>query len=556
MAWEPYFSKMVFDELEMTMKNSMNFSPLIYIVCGWLLVTLLIMWSRYVYVNVLLDRTIEDWKKWLIDTTSKIQWLPIEYHITKSNGEKIKMIDRWAEAVWEVSDVFLLEILPYTALTIILVIIWCSINTTLTIIALSFLPLALYGTYIFGKTAHTNQKQADMYWDKAFWRIWDSFTNVALTKIYAREKYEKKFTSDLYAIASSKQMIIRRFWSRFTSFGRIIKIIPRIITLGGSIYFYTKGDISIGTIFFFFVFVDTIYSPIYTILQQYQQLMQSLAKYEKLQEDIALPKEKDTGKSTLDIIKHSITFRSLSFSYPSSPREVLSDISFEIEKWQRVALIGHTGSGKSTVIQLLMRFYEPSKWQILIDGTDIYDFTLESYRQRFAAVFQDTTLFNETIRHNLEYVRDGITEEALKKACKEANILEFIESLPTGWETEVGERGLKLSGGEKQRIAIARAILADPEILILDEATSALDTKTERLVQEAFDHLMHGRTSIIIAHRLSTIQSADVIYMLDHGRIIAKWSHIELYTSSREYKEMVDLQHDGFVGEDGENLEK
>jgi ABC-type multidrug transport system fused ATPase/permease subunit len=137
-----------------------------------------------------------------------------------------------------------------------------------------------------------------------------------------------------------------------------------------------------------------------------------------------------------------------------------------------------------------MRFYEPTRGKILIDGTDIYDFTLESYRQRFAAVFQDTTLFNETIRHNLEYVRDGIAEEMLQKACKEANILDFIESLPGKWETEVGERGLKLSGGEKQRIAIARAILADPEILILDEATSALDTKTEKLVQEAFDHLM------------------------------------------------------------------
>jgi ABC-type multidrug transport system fused ATPase/permease subunit len=169
-----------------------------------------------------------------------------------------------------------------------------------------------------------------------------------------------------------------------------------------------------------------------------------------------------------------------------------------------------------------MRFYEPSQGQILIDGTDIYDFTLESYRQKFAAVFQDTTLFNETIRHNLEYVRDGITGAKLKKACKEANILEFIESLPEGWETQVGERGLKLSGGEKQRIAIARAILADPEILILDEATSALDTKTERLVQDAFDHLMDGRTSIIIAHRLSTIMSADTIYLMEKGKIVAK----------------------------------
>lgn len=162
-----------------------------------------------------------------------------------------------------------------------------------------------------------------------------------------------------------------------------------------------------------------------------------------------------------------------------------------------------------------MRFYEPKSGTIRIDGTDIYDYTLDSYRQKFAAVFQDTTLFNETLRHNLEYVRDGITESDLKKACKEANILEFIESLPEKWETSVGERGLKLSGGEKQRIAIARAILADPEVLILDEATSALDTKTEKLVQDAFDHLMQGRTSIIIAHRLSTIRTADVIYLME-----------------------------------------
>lgn len=199
-----------------------------------------------------------------------------------------------------------------------------------------------------------------------------------------------------------------------------------------------------------------------------------------------------------------------------------------------------------------MRFYEPTQGQILIDGTDIYDFTLESYRSRFAAVFQDTTLFNETIRHNLEYVRDGITDKMLEKAAREANILEFIESLPDKWETQVGERGLKLSGGEKQRIAIARAILADPEILILDEATSALDTKTERLVQEAFDHLMEGRTSIIIAHRLSTIRSADTIYLMAQGRIIAKGSHAELYKNAREYREMVDLQHDGFVGDEVE----
>lgn len=194
-----------------------------------------------------------------------------------------------------------------------------------------------------------------------------------------------------------------------------------------------------------------------------------------------------------------------------------------------------------------MRFYDYTYGSIKVDGKKIDSFSLESYRQRFASVFQDTTLFNESIRHNLEYVRDGITEKDLKKACKEANILDFIESLPDTWNTEVGERGLKLSGGEKQRIAIARAILADPDILILDEATSALDTETERLIQDSLEKLMEGRTSIIIAHRLSTIQHVDRIYMLDDGEVVAHGSHTELLKSSEKYRHLIALQHDGFV---------
>lgn len=314
------------------------------------------------------------------------------------------------------------------------------------------------------------------------------------------------------------------------------------------------GKTDYATFFFFISFTDRIYSPIMEIFQVIQWSMRDIAYYEKAKEVFEMESEKDTGTKMLQKIDKNITFQNLSFSYPSNDREVLSDINFEIKKWQRIALVGQTGSGKSTIIQLLMRFYEPSEGKILVDGIDIYDFTLGSYRGKFAAVFQDTTLFNETIRHNLEYVRDGITEKELEKAAQQANILEFIESLPEKWETQVGERGLKLSWGEKQRIAIARAILADPEILILDEATSALDTKTEKLVQQAFDNLMEGRTSIIIAHRLSTIMNADIIYLMEKGRILAQWTHAELYKLSPEYQEMVDLQHDGIVGEcDEEN---
>lgn len=276
-------------------------------------------------------------------------------------------------------------------------------------------------------------------------------------------------------------------------------------------------------------------------------MMVNIAHYEKIEHVFWLENEQDNGVISLKNLKDSIEFKNVSFTYPGTKRRVLSHLNITINKGERIALVGHTGSWKSTIVQLLMRFYKPSEWTITMNQNDIYEYSLDSYRQKFAAVFQDTTLFNETIRHNLEYVRDNITQKELEDACKKANILGFIESLPDGWSTEVWERWLKLSGWEKQRIAIARAILANPEILILDEATSALDTKTEKLIQGAFDNLMKWRTSIIIAHRLSTIMNADKILLIEKWEVIAQGTHKELYQKSLAYKEMVDLQHDGFL---------
>lgn len=227
------------------------------------------------------------------------------------------------------------------------------------------------------------------------------------------------------------------------------------------------------------------------------------------------PSETDTGTWVFPGIQDTLKFDGVSFVYPGTERKVLSDVHLEFTRGTKTALVGHTGSGKSTLASLLSRFYDPVSGSILADGVDLREFSLESFRGKIAAVFQDTTLFNDTLANNLGYVREGITLDAIRQACADANVLEFIESLPEGFETMVGERGLKLSGGEKQRIAIARAILANPEILILDEATSALDSKTEKLVSDALEKLMAGRTSIIIAHRLSTIQHADKIYLLE-----------------------------------------
>lgn len=480
----------------------------------------------------------------------KILYLPIDYHLGVQHGEKQKIIDRGAEAVWQAGDNLLLRVIPQIIIAISLVIMGLYISPLMTLISLFLFPLSIWWIVYIGKKAHTRQRMANKHWDKVFGRISDSFTNLNIMRIFDRQDQEMKILWDRVEKASVEQNKIRKLWIGFNSFGQAFVFIAKVFILSFGIIEIYHGSITLGTLLFFIAFADRVYGPIFSVFQAYQNMMVNIAHYEKVELLFSMDNEKDTGENVLKTIKKSITFKNLFFSYPSSEREILSDINFEIKKWQRIALVGHTGSWKSTIIQLFMRFYEPTLGNILIDWVDIYNFTLESYRQKFAAVFQDTTLFNETIKHNLEYIRDNITEKDLITACKKANIYDFIESLPEKWETEVGERGLKLSGWEKQRISIARAILADPEILILDEATSALDTKTEKLVQQAFDHLMEGRTSIIIAHRLSTIMNADIIYLMEKWKIIASGSHRELYEKSKEYKEMVDLQHDGILEEE------
>lgn len=547
MVVEPFFIKFIIDSLSAELQADRSFSKILVLIGGWILTTLIIMLARATYGTLLLNKNSDDWANSVINDLSLIIQLPLQYHISEQNGEKMKLVDRGSEAVWETWDIFLLEFIPYVLLTILLIMFWMWVSLPLTLVCISFLPFAFFIARYFWKIAHTNQRVANKHWDKLWGRFNDVLTNISLIKILAREKHEKEYLRKLYEEAGQKQQKIRTYWLRNSSFWRIIKIIPRIFTLWVSIYLFQMEEISLWTVFFFFSYTDTLYSPIHNIVEKYQQIMQSFAKYEQLQVITAQPKEIDRGKNTLKWISGSIRFENVSFKYPATTREVLENITFEIKKWQKIALVGHTGSGKSTIIQLLMRFYQPSKWNIFIDRKDIYDFSLQSYRSHFWAVFQDTTLFNESIEHNLKYVRDKITLEKIEDACKKANIWDFIQKLPNGLKTEVWERGLKLSGGEKQRIAIARAILADPEILILDEATSALDTKTERLVQKAFDNLMKWRTSIVIAHRLSTIQHADCIYLLDKGKIIAEWKHSDLYKISPVYKEMVDLQKDGYI---------
>lgn len=313
-----------------------------------------------------------------------------------------------------------------------------------------------------------------------------------------------------------------------------ISNISFVIVAGFGGYFAYKNIISIGTISMFIIYAKQFSRPINEIAQLYGSIQTAIAGAERVFALTDEPDEDNSGDILVENIKGKVTFKNVCFSYIPE-KQVLSDFTLDVEPGQKIALVGATGSGKTTVVNLLMRFYNPDSGEILVDGTNILDIKRDELRHNIAIVLQDTVLFSDTIENNIKYARPEATIEEVRHASKMSNCAYFIERLPEKYNTFLKQAGSGLSQGQRQLLSIARAILADPHILILDEATSSVDTRTEKNIQNAMVNLMKNRTSLIIAHRLSTIRDADKIVVLDSGKIVEQGTHDELLKRKGHY---------------------
>jgi ABC-type multidrug transport system fused ATPase/permease subunit len=311
-----------------------------------------------------------------------------------------------------------------------------------------------------------------------------------------------------------------------------------LIVLGYGGYSVIAGNLSIGMFIIVYQFTGQLMESLHRLFAFSMDLSNIYANVDRLRSVIESPTEKD-GDIPLDEIVETISFDKVSFSYQGdSENNILQDLSFSIPAGKKVAFVGTSGGGKSTIAQLLMRFFNPTEGKILVNSHALHDLVYQDWTKRIGFVTQEPYIFPDTVRNNLLLGRE-ISEETMIKACEIAQIHEYIQSLSDGYETEIGERGITLSGGQRQRLALARAIIVNPEILILDEATSALDLETERLVQNSFDLIRNGKTTIVIAHRLSTVQNADIIYVMDNGSIVEQGTHDDLMEGSTVYKSLV-----------------
>ena len=498
------------------------------------------------YINSWISRRIIfDMKNQMYD---HLQHMPHSFFTSEKQGDIITRMNTDISGVSSVISGTLSSIVSNVATVVTTLVALFSMSWQLAIVGIIVIPLLILPTKTVGRTRWKLLSESQAKEDEMNQLINEtlSVSGSMLVKLFTREKeeYERFVNVNEEVTKLSLKETRSGSWFRVVM-GMFTQIGPLLIYFAGGYFIINNLDttLTVGTITATVALVNRLYRPVESLLNIGVDFTRSLALFTRIfdyfdkEATIVSP---ENGKKP-DVQNADIAYEHVSFSYiPEKP--LLKDINFRVPGGKMYAVVGPSGSGKSTVVNFLPRLYDVDAGRVTIGGVDVRDFDLQYLRDCIGVVTQETYLFNGTIRENLLYARESATEEELEEACKIANIHDYITSQPDGYDTIVGNRGLKLSGGEKQRISIARVILKDPKILILDEATSALDSISESSIQDALEHMMEGRTSIVIAHRLTTILKADSILVVKDGVIAEQGTHDELLAKNGVYRELYETQ--------------
>jgi ABC-type multidrug transport system fused ATPase/permease subunit len=468
------------------------------------------------------------------DLYSHIQTLPLRWFDNRATGD---LMTRILEDVTSVERVLIDGIEQGTVAVLQIIIVLAGmfyLSPKLTLVGLSPVPFLAGGALWYTLTAHRRYRVQRRAASSMNSLLHDNLSGIRQIKSFVREGEEHTRFNKMSDELRRATLVVMRVWALYHPSMYLFGSLGVLLVVAVGTQDILAGAIKLGDLGAFLLLSGFLYEPVGKLHQLNQLIQAGRAAGERVFEIIDEPAESQRGRKFEREVRGEIEFRDVSFTY-GSELPALSNVSFHARPGETIALVGKTGAGKSTLINLLTRFYEFDEGEILIDGQSIQDLNIRELRQKIGMVTQESFLFNGTIRENLKMGKPGASDEELLEAAEAANARSFIDLLQNGLSSVVGERGVKLSVGEKQRLSIARALLKDPPILILDEATASVDTATERLIQEALENLMFRRTSIVIAHRLSTIVHADQILVLDHGRIIERGTHEQLLTLGGKY---------------------
>ena len=477
------------------------------------------------------------------EVSKKINKLPMKFYDNKTHGEILSVITNDIDTLSQNLNIEATQVISSVATIIGILIMMLSIDWIMTLVALLTLPLSIVIIAFIMKKSQGYFKSQQDYLADVNGEVEEMFSNQSVIRVFnAENKMISKFEYDNNKLADVawKSNFVSGLMHPIMNFVGNLGYV--VIAILGS-YFAIIGRITVGNIQSFIQYTKNFTNPIAQIAQISNMLQSMVAASERVFEFLDEEEEKEKNKEFIPTnkIEGSVEFKNVKFGY-NQDKIIINDFSAKVKPGQKIAIVGPTGAGKTTIVKLLMRFYDLNSGKILVDGHNINDYRKEDIRGLFGMVLQDTWLFNGTIMENIRYGRLEATDDEVIEACKMAHVHHFIQTLPDGYNMILNEETTNISGGQKQLLTIARAILADPKILILDEATSSVDTRTEILIQKAMDKLMEGRTSFIIAHRLSTIKNADLILVMDSGDIVEQGTHEELLKKNGFYAKLYNSQ--------------